>query len=187
MAFVRDLASLISRRSAALMAGALFALWELRQETEAEAAAARVEMATKNNHNHNAVKGFENGGVVVSVTEAQDEEPQLHHQQQQQQEEEEEQAPQRTKVAFNGSVMERYPGYRARCQGYLDALVARSGRPGFVDLVPAVESSLLGAAVALASADAVHREQEAKAAAPTPAPAPAPASAPVAVVATVSA
>ena len=175
MAFIRDLASLISRRSAALMAGALFALWELRHETEAEAAAAHVEVATKKN-NDNVIKAFENGGVVVSVTEAQDEE---HHQQQQQ-----EQAPQRTKVAFNGSVMERYPGYRVRCQGYLDALVARSGRPGFVDLVPAVESSLLGAAIALASADAVHREQETAAA---PAPAPAPASVPVAVVAAVSA
>lgn len=175
MTFIRDLASLISRRSAALMAGALFALWELRHETEAEAAAARVEVATKKN-NDNVIKAFENGGVVVSVTEAQDEE---HHQQQQQ-----EQAPQRTKVAFNGSVMERYPGYRVRCQGYLDALVARSGRPGFVDLVPAVESSLLGAAIALASADAVHREQETAAA---PAPAPAPASVPVAVVAAVSA
>ena len=179
MAFIRDLASLISRRSAALMAGALFALWELRHETEAEAAAAHVEVATKKN-NDNAIKAFENGGVVVSVTEAQDEE----HNQQQQQQQQQEQAPQRTKVAFNGSVMERYPGYRVRCQGYLDTLVARSGRPGFVDLVPAVESSLLGAAIALASADAVHREQETAAA---PAPAPTPASVPVAVVAAVSA
>lgn len=195
MAFIRDLASLISRRSAALMAGALFALWELRHETEAEAQA-QVQFTTnddKETKMTTPIKALENGGVVVSVTEARDEEQQ---QQQQQQEERREAleeaattAPQRTKVAFNGSVMEHYPGYRATCQGYLDGLVARSGRPGAaVDLVPAVESSILGAAVALASAVAVEQEQK-QSAVPTPASAPvtAPASLPVAVAAAVSA
>ncbi|KAI0601944.1 hypothetical protein F4775DRAFT_291133 [Biscogniauxia sp. FL1348] len=58
-----------------------------------------------------------------------------------------------TKVAFNGSVIEHYPGYLVRCQRYIDGLVgdSASGR-GSVDLVPALESSLLGAAVALGCA-----------------------------------
>ncbi|KAI1079970.1 hexokinase [Whalleya microplaca] len=58
----------------------------------------------------------------------------------------------RTKVAFNGSVIEHYPAYRTTCQQYLDGLVAGSAYPGAIDLVPALESSILGAAVALASA-----------------------------------
>ena len=180
MAFIRDLASLISRRSAALMAGALFALWELRHETEAEAEAqaqAQVRLGSKDEKTTTRttasteiqttpIKAFENGGVVVSVTEAQDEEHQRQLQTPQQEEEEEAASatttiPQRTKVAFNGSVMEHYPRYRATCQGYLDGLVGGSGRRGAaVDLVPAVESSLLGAAVALASAVAAEQDLE---------------------------
>lgn len=61
-----------------------------------------------------------------------------------------ESALQRTKVAFNGSVIEHYPQYRSNCQHYIDGLVAQSSHPGSVDLVPALESSILGAAVALA-------------------------------------
>ncbi|KAI0129578.1 hexokinase-1 [Xylariales sp. AK1849] len=56
----------------------------------------------------------------------------------------------RTKVAFNGSVIERYPQYLPNCQRYMNDLVSRSEHPGAVDLVPALESSILGAAVALA-------------------------------------
>lgn len=57
----------------------------------------------------------------------------------------------RTVVAFNGSVIEQYPHYLQNCQAYLDALVSSAGgRPGAVGLVGAKESSLLGAAVALA-------------------------------------
>ncbi|KAG5951447.1 hypothetical protein E4U53_003062 [Claviceps sorghi] len=57
-----------------------------------------------------------------------------------------------TVVAFNGSVIENYPGYRASCQHYLDQLTESKGFPEHrrIDLVPAKESSLLGAAVALA-------------------------------------
>ncbi|KAI0010362.1 hexokinase [Xylariaceae sp. FL0662B] len=64
-----------------------------------------------------------------------------------------EHTPPRSKVAFNGSVIEHYPAYRASAQQYLDELVARSEHPGGVDLVPALESSILGAAVALACAE----------------------------------
>ncbi|KAH7157611.1 hypothetical protein B0J13DRAFT_520342 [Dactylonectria estremocensis] len=61
-----------------------------------------------------------------------------------------------TTVAFNGSVIENYPGYLSSCQKHLDDLVAgqesKSGTQGTIQLVSAKESSLLGAAVALASA-----------------------------------
>lgn len=58
-----------------------------------------------------------------------------------------------TTVAFNGSVIEHYPGYLASCQRYLDDLVNgqdSKGSNGTIRLVPAKESSLMGAAVALA-------------------------------------
>ncbi|KAH8729511.1 hypothetical protein BGZ61DRAFT_446501 [Ilyonectria robusta] len=59
-----------------------------------------------------------------------------------------------TTVAFNGSVIENYPGYLSSCQKYLDDLVAsENGAQGTVQLVSAKESSLLGAAVALASVE----------------------------------
>ncbi|KAF4595614.1 hexokinase-1 [Ophiocordyceps camponoti-floridani] len=57
-----------------------------------------------------------------------------------------------TTVAFNGSVIENYPGYLANCQRYVDDLVASKSlaEPRSICLVPAKESSLMGAAVALA-------------------------------------
>ncbi|KAK3332047.1 hypothetical protein B0T19DRAFT_93358 [Cercophora scortea] len=60
----------------------------------------------------------------------------------------------RTMVAFNGSVIEHYPGYQINLKGYIDSLVASSAvlsEGAAIDLVAAKESSLLGAAVALAS------------------------------------
>jgi hexokinase len=58
-----------------------------------------------------------------------------------------------TMVAFNGSVIENYPGYLLNCQTYVDELVAAHAKTssGAIDLVAAKESSLLGAAVALAA------------------------------------
>lgn len=54
-------------------------------------------------------------------------------------------------VAFNGSVIEQYPQYLENCQGFIDGLVSSAeGKPGTISLVGAKESSLLGAAVALA-------------------------------------
>ncbi|KAF4465723.1 hexokinase [Fusarium albosuccineum] len=60
-----------------------------------------------------------------------------------------------TTVAYNGSVIESYPGYLTNCQSYLDDLVAgeeteKRGKRT-IKLVSAKESSLMGAAVALAS------------------------------------
>ncbi|PQE27348.1 putative hexokinase-1 protein [Rutstroemia sp. NJR-2017a WRK4] len=55
-----------------------------------------------------------------------------------------------TVVAYNGSVLENYPGFRAGMQGFLDGLVKGSGgEEGGVELVYAEESSLVGAAVAV--------------------------------------
>lgn len=57
----------------------------------------------------------------------------------------------KTVVAYTGSVIENYPEYLTNCQQYIDQLVtATGGVPGQIDLVPAKESSLIGAAVALA-------------------------------------
>jgi hexokinase len=57
-------------------------------------------------------------------------------------------------VAFNGSVIENYPGYLSSCQRYVDQLVDGKGRPegGVIELVPAKDSSIMGAAVASACA-----------------------------------
>jgi hexokinase len=58
-----------------------------------------------------------------------------------------------TIVAYNGSVLENYPGFRNECQEQLDQLVQMSGGGGDggkVELVYAAESSLVGAAVAVA-------------------------------------
>lgn len=56
-----------------------------------------------------------------------------------------------TVVAFNGSVIENYPGYLDSCQRYIDELVQGSGKSTTpIRLVPAKESSLVGAAVASA-------------------------------------
>lgn len=65
-----------------------------------------------------------------------------------------------TMVAFNGSVIEHYPGYQDSLKGYINDLLASaspsssdSSSAASMDFVPAKESSLLGAAVALASLD----------------------------------
>ncbi|PFH55707.1 hypothetical protein XA68_17744 [Ophiocordyceps unilateralis] len=58
-----------------------------------------------------------------------------------------------TTVAFNGSVIENYPGYLGNCQRFVNDLVVSKGLaepPRSIHLVPAKESSLMGAAVALA-------------------------------------
>ncbi len=58
----------------------------------------------------------------------------------------------KTTVAFNGSVIENYPGYLEGCQRYIQELLETRGyaKTRSIELVPAKESSLLGAAVALA-------------------------------------
>lgn len=54
-------------------------------------------------------------------------------------------------VACNGTVVEKYPGYRELCQKHLDDLCIQSGASrGAVTLKMAPESSIFGAAVAVA-------------------------------------
>lgn len=64
-----------------------------------------------------------------------------------------------TTVAYNGAVIESYPGYLDSCQSYLDDLVAsdqkEKAEARTIKLVSAKESSLMGAAVALASLEEV--------------------------------
>ncbi|QSZ35300.1 hypothetical protein DSL72_008169 [Monilinia vaccinii-corymbosi] len=60
-----------------------------------------------------------------------------------------------TVVAYNGSVLENYPNFRSNTQKHLDMLVEESGaKSGTVELMYAEESSLLGAAVAVACCNA---------------------------------
>ena len=57
-------------------------------------------------------------------------------------------------VAYNGSVLENYPRFKETCQAQLDVLIeASGGRGGVLELKYAEESSLLGAAVAVACLD----------------------------------
>jgi hexokinase len=55
-------------------------------------------------------------------------------------------------IACHGSVIQSYPGFMANCQGYLDELVRSTGcTKDSLVLEEAIESSLLGAAVAVAA------------------------------------
>ncbi|KAK4159094.1 hexokinase-1 [Cladorrhinum sp. PSN259] len=124
IAFIRTLASYISRRSAAIVAASLFALWELKAETDRDLLSALSERSAS-------------GADLISQTEM-----------------ELKIAQEITTVAFNGSVIENYPGYKESLQGYIDGLIADASdgavKGAGMKLVPARESSLLGAAVALA-------------------------------------
>ncbi|GAB1315903.1 N-acetylglucosamine kinase 1 [Madurella fahalii] len=131
MSFLRTLASHVARRSAAVVAASLFALWELKAQAEHE-------FLCRLPHTSPFVPETE---AELSISDA------------------------KTTVAYNGSVIENYPGYRGHLQAYIDELVAGSRRPqvdgqgggevggGSIALVAARESSLLGAAVALACLD----------------------------------
>ncbi|EMF11174.1 hexokinase-1 [Sphaerulina musiva SO2202] len=58
-------------------------------------------------------------------------------------------------IACNGTIIEKYPGFRQRCQTYLDDLCEQSGGSrGAVTLSMAPESSIFGAAVAVACMEA---------------------------------
>lgn len=124
LAAIRTLATLIARRCSALLAASVISLWELRHETEEE----YIQKLSSS-------PSQQQPPASETVAEAKAEN-----------------ALSRTKVAFNGSVIEHYPNFRQNCQSYIDDLVSASTNPGAVDLVPALESSILGAAVALACA-----------------------------------
>lgn len=53
-------------------------------------------------------------------------------------------------IGCNGSVIEKYPGFRAKAQSYLDELcITSGGHAGSIKLEIAVESAIFGAAVAV--------------------------------------
>ena len=116
MRTLKTLASLVARRSAAIIATALFTLWQLRAELSLEH---RQVLAPRSSDNAD-------DSSVEAVVEADS---------------------RRTTVAFNGAVIESYPGYLAMCQAQLDALVGGGRR---IELAEARHSSLIGAAVAVA-------------------------------------
>lgn len=118
LAALRTISSAISRRSASIVAASLFALWQLKSETEDE-----------------YLRSLTPTDPLVANIKAELEMP-------------------RTMISFNGSVIENYPHYLTNCQKYIDDLITSvGGTPGTLDLVAAKESSLLGAAVALALPD----------------------------------
>lgn len=57
-------------------------------------------------------------------------------------------------IACDGTVINKYPGFRARCQDYLNQLIEQThpGSGACIRLDPAPESAILGAAVAVAVA-----------------------------------
>ncbi|KOS17384.1 Hexokinase-1 [Escovopsis weberi] len=113
---IKSIGSFVSKRSSALVATAVYSLWDLRLEGERDLLASLPEDSPRR--------------------QAAEEDLKL----------------ETTTVAFNGSVIENYPGYLSNCQRYVDELVANKGlpEPRRIELVSAKESSLTGAAVALA-------------------------------------
>ncbi|KAH6678858.1 hexokinase-1 [Plectosphaerella plurivora] len=125
MIFLRSLSAIISRRSAAIIAASIHAIWQLRLEGLREATADL-------DPSHPA-----KAAAAAEFT------------------------LQKTMVAYNGSVIESYPGFKQTCQNLIDELVETSSGAAQlggealaarIDLVPAKESSILGAGVALAAA-----------------------------------
>lgn len=141
MSFLRALARHITRRSASLVAASLFALWELKAEAEAELLSTLAQSESGNDAESSSSAFAAETATEIALSRG------------------------TTTVAFNGSVVEFYPGYREALQGFVDGLLADaggeadegengagsgSGKMGEIVLVEANESSLRGAAVALA-------------------------------------
>ncbi|KAJ5641002.1 Hexokinase-1 [Penicillium herquei] len=74
---------------------------------------------------------------------------------------ESEEAVKNVSIACDGTVINKYPGFRDNCQNYLDELSEQShpGSKSAICLNPAPESAILGAAVAVAVAVAEKAEQ----------------------------
>lgn len=119
MSAIKAIASFVSVRSSALIASAVYALWDIRLEGDEKFLATLPESSPLRSKVEDDIKM------------------------------------EKTTVAFNGSVIEHYPGYLASCQRYINELMEgnASGLPKFIELVSAKESSLTGAAVALACVD----------------------------------
>ncbi|KAG6266345.1 hypothetical protein E4U49_000502 [Claviceps purpurea] len=130
LAAIKTISSFVSARSSALVATCVYTLWDMRLDFERQYIDSLSEMSPERTRIEAAMAHLQRTTVV----------------------------------AFNGSVIENYPGYLASCQRYLNQLI--QGGKGLlfqgdkelseyprIELVPAKESSLLGAAVALACAE----------------------------------
>ncbi|KAH7040281.1 uncharacterized protein B0I36DRAFT_344050 [Microdochium trichocladiopsis] len=173
--FLRTIATMVSRRAAAVIATCVFSLWELRHETEAED---RLKQESKSKTIARGIRSISSSTIPKSMTPSTDEQRAAIETPPTPPEDKDmfplpttqadgispgtnpispssatQSSPYHATVAYNGSVIEHYPGLRANCQAVLDDLVRSSSiynGKGSVELVPTKESSLLGAAVALA-------------------------------------
>lgn len=131
--FLRKVTGHVSRRAAGYLAVAIFSMWCLRNETEFSGSESTLSMAS--------TKKEEPLNHAVTVTEVEEPSRSL-------------------TIACDGSVINKYPGFRDQCQTYLDMLTHSSNassetltveRP-HIKLELAPESAILGAAVAVAVA-----------------------------------
>lgn len=155
--FLRSIAAMVSRRAAAIIATCVFSLWELRHETETEDRA-KLPNKKRSALPKESTVSSDGWSAALESPPTPPEEREISFSSSTLSQASK---PTHTTVAYNGSVIEHYPGLRVTCQAYLDELVASSSiydGAGSVELVPTIESSLLGAAVALACAT----EDEAK-------------------------
>jgi hexokinase len=127
LAFLRAVCTCVSKRAAGYLATAIHSVWSLRNNAEFPTTSATVSGVTKN----------EPLAQEVTVTEFE--------------------APTRNlAIACDGTVINKYPGFRDQCQAYLDLLsrttdsLAGLENVSSISLELAHESAIFGAAVAVA-------------------------------------
>ncbi|KAJ5082090.1 Hexokinase-1 [Penicillium argentinense] len=129
--FLRRVCQFVSRRSAGYLATAIHSMWCLSNEVENPT-------TTTTTTTDPLVKE----SPEITVVESEDSDKNL-------------------SIACDGTVINKYPGFRDTCQSYLDQL-AQQSHPSSISpirLDPAPESAILGAAVAVAVAVAEKNEQ----------------------------
>lgn len=140
--FIHNVSAFVTTRAAAYVATAVHALWELQRDTSmveprpsiqpnGHASTISSEERKALSDTTNHCHGTKSGTKENRVT-----------------------------IACNGSIMEKYPKFKSRCQAYLDELVLLSGQEHIQDenrrlagvtIEMAAESSVFGAAVAAAA------------------------------------
>jgi hexokinase len=128
--FLRRVSQLVSRRAAAYLATGIHSMWCLRNQAECS--------TTSSPATESAIKE----SPEVTVVENEDTSNNL-------------------SIACDGTVINKYPGFRSTCQSYLDQLTEEThpGSDASIQLTPAPESAILGAAVAVAIAVAEQQQQ----------------------------
>lgn len=128
--FLRQVCSVVSRRAAGYLATAIHSIWCLRNEAEFSNLSSTSVSSTKETEEPKQ----------VTITECEEQSRSL-------------------TIACDGSVINKYPGFKDRCQKYLDMLAQETEYPSEVleqstkpsiSLELAPESAILGAAVAVA-------------------------------------